>query len=104
MFMIRQGDVLVRQVDAIPAGAKKVAKDKGRVILAYGEVTGHVHAIWNRAVMFRDDGLGQTFLRVEEGGTTVVHEEHAPVDLPAGNYEVVIQREYTPEGLRNVAD
>jgi len=104
MFMIRQGDVLVRQTAEIPASAKPVPKDAGRVILAYGEVTGHAHAIHNRAVMFRDDGLGQTFLQVADGGTELVHEEHGTIAIPTGTFEVVIQREYSPEGLRNVAD
>ena len=34
----------------------------------------------------------------------LLHEEHAPIDLPAGSYIVRIQREYSPEALRNVAD
>ena len=31
--------------DAIPEAAKPVARDHGRVVLAYGEATGHAHAI-----------------------------------------------------------
>ncbi len=42
-------------------------------------------------------------LRIE-GGATFVHEEHGPVTLPPGDYEVTIQREYSPEEIRNVAD
>ncbi len=26
----------------------------------------------------------------------LIHEEHAPIDLPTGAYRVVIQREYEP--------
>ena len=104
MFMIRQGDVLVCEIKEIPTAAKMVAQDAGRVILAYGEVTGHAHAIHNRATMFRaDEGLG-TFLQVEAGGADLVHEEHATIALPAGTYQVVIQREYSPEAIRNVQD
>ena len=104
MFMIRQGDVLVREIKQIPSTAKLVKKDAGRVILAYGEVTGHAHAIHNRATMFRaDEGLG-TYLQVAEGGADLVHDEHATIALPAGTYQVVIQREYQPERIKNVAD
>ena len=42
----RQGDVLIREIDTIPAGGlKKIEKDKVKdaVVLAYGEVTGHHH-------------------------------------------------------------
>ena len=44
-FHVRQGDVLALGVEAIPEDAKPVTRDRGRVILAYGEVTGHAHAI-----------------------------------------------------------
>ena len=43
--MVRQGDVLLVPADEIPDGAKPIARDHGRVVLAYGEVTGHAHAI-----------------------------------------------------------
>lgn len=44
--MLRQGDVLLVEVtEEIPAEAKKVERDHGRVVLAYGEATGHAHAI-----------------------------------------------------------
>ena len=44
MKTYRQGDVLIRQVNEIPSQAK-VKKNVGRIVLAYGEVTGHAHAI-----------------------------------------------------------
>jgi hypothetical protein len=45
LLMMRQGDVLVQRVGNIPKAAKAIRRDAGRVILAYGEVTGHAHAI-----------------------------------------------------------
>ena len=42
---IRQGDVLLVPVASLPAGCVEVPNDKGRIVLAYGEVTGHAHAI-----------------------------------------------------------
>jgi hypothetical protein len=32
------------------------------------------------------------------------HEEHGTVTLPAGNYERILQREYSPSEMRTVAD
>ena len=34
----------------------------------------------------------------------IEHEEHAKIELPSGFFEVRIQREYKPEGIRKVAD
>jgi hypothetical protein len=101
----RQGDVLIRTVDTIPTGAKKIPV-KDRVILAEGEVTGHHHAI---AVV---DGIqidayekdGKTYLHIEGGNAVLSHEEHGHITLGPGNYESWIQREYFPEEIRNVAD
>lgn len=102
----RQGDVLLRKVDhAISVGATKVdwEKKEGRVILAYGEVTGHAHAIGLQfASMFATEA-GQRFLDIKYGAQ-LTHEEHATIEPAPGIYEVIQQREYTPEAIRNVAD
>ena len=45
---IRQGDVFLIKISekaAPPLDAEMIKRDKGRVVLAYGEVTGHAHAI-----------------------------------------------------------
>jgi hypothetical protein len=105
--LFRQGDVLIRECPEPPAISTDVARDKGAVVLAYGEVTGHSHAIHNPKVkLFRDSGNGaSTFLTVADpAGADLQHEEHATINLPAGNYEITIQREYSPEAIRNVAD
>lgn len=43
--ILRQGDVLLTPVKSLPQGCTEVPLDKGRIVLAYGEVTGHAHAI-----------------------------------------------------------
>ena len=107
-----QGDVLIRRVDAMPDDVIPVPRDNNRVILAYGEVTGHAHAIAERDVeMFvapnrspEDEMLNVRFMRVM-AGATIAHEEHGAI-LPApGLYEVRQQRIWTDaeEPLR-VAD
>jgi hypothetical protein len=61
--MMRQGDVLIVPVSSLPAGLEPVKREKGRVVLAHGEVTGHAHAIKDRNVTaFRDEKLNQLFL------------------------------------------
>jgi hypothetical protein len=107
--VLRQGDVLLIPVDAIPAGAKEVKRDdKGRIILAEGEVTGHAHAVLEKnATLFEilgaDGKEAARFLNVGKD-TSVKHEEHGEVQLTKGVYEVRRQREYQPDEIRPVAD
>jgi hypothetical protein len=102
-MMYRQGDVLLVRVDESPAKARVVPRTAGRVILALGESTGHAHAIADPGVELLENAHGRVVI-VPEGGATLSHEEHAPIPLPAGAYRVILQREYRPEGDRNVAD
>lgn len=106
--MYRQGDVLIRPVEKMPRGLKPVPRDNGRVILAYGEVTGHAHAILEEDVQLLAadvEELEQAFLRVESE-CAVVHDEHDTITLPPGDYEVTRQREYTSADMEpaRVAD
>lgn len=103
----RQGDVLIRQVEEIPEGLEKEERDNGRVVLAYGEVTNHCHAIHGLdAAMFRDQGLAKRFLEVTSlDGEPLTHEEHDTIVLPKGKYEIIIQKEYQPGAVpRQVQD
>lgn len=101
--MYRQGDVLLVPVAKIPAKLTPVERQGGRLILALGEATGHAHAVLDaECELVR--GPVTRFLSVGEAGATLSHEEHAPIKLPAGAYRVVLQREYSPEEIRNVAD
>jgi hypothetical protein len=110
-FQARQGDVFIEKIDRIPDSAKKAKPEDGRIILAHGEVTGHAHAYDKRHVaMYRDDGAGSAFVTVNadpatgHGGADLTHEEHSAIKTPTGDYEVIRQREYSPEMIRNVAD
>jgi hypothetical protein len=98
----RQGDVLFKKVKALPDG-KSRKRNTGHIL--EGEATGHIHRVaeLDRAEVleFGKEGL---FLSVTEAGVSIVHEEHKTISLPAGDYEVVRQREYSPEAIRNVAD
>lgn len=100
--MIRQGDVLIVACERDLSSATRVALESGRIVLAHGEATGHAHAIKSRnAVLYEIDG--ERYLRVD-ARVTLRHEEHAPLAIQRGTYQVIRQREYSPEAIRNVAD
>lgn len=107
----RQGDVLIERVKAMPDVAMTEIKTQGRVVLAYGEVTGHAHAIYPEAGVLPAklwDAGAERFLQVMEK-TAIQHEEHARIALEPGIYRVSkfgegTQRSYSPEAIRTIAD
>lgn len=124
--MFRQGDVLIVMVAALAAGAKRRERDNGRVVLAYGEVTGHAHAIERKDVVHYDapnaEAAAQllladagftfevtpvnapSFLEIPTGAE-VLHEEHGTVVLPAGFAVAIRQREWSDaDEPRQIAD
>lgn len=105
-FQSRQGDLYFKIV-AKPRNLGRMKPYKSR-ILAFGEVTGHCHAIKGETeVDSYVDTNGDIYMRslVE---TVVGHDEHADIRLPAGNWICVTrQREYDPiaeDRERKVAD
>lgn len=103
MTHYRQGDVYLLAATVPPAAeARDVAGD---LVLAEGEVTGHAHRIkapGRRLTVWEADG--QRYLEVREP-VTLSHEEHGPIAVEPGTYEVRIQRVYQPGGeIRPVAD
>src|SRR5574341_549052 len=95
MEIYRQGDVLLIKRDRLSEGQLiPIPVDgSGRIVLAYGEVTGHAHAIADTAKARLWDAGAERFLQVLEK-TALVHEEHAPIQLEKGVYEVRRQREW----------
>lgn len=121
---IRQGDVLLVPVATLPADCVEVPHDRGRIVLAYGEVTGHAHAIADhrsdtrpaqRAAEIADAAIsrakarllvspaGERYLEVNEP-VTLSHEEHTAHAIPPGIYKLPQQVEYSPAELRRVED
>jgi len=101
---LRQGDVMLVPA-TIPAGAQPVDRDAGRVILAYGEVTGHAHAIAAPEATLLTDAENARFLRIVGSGATLTHEEHGAVQIAPGEYRVVIGREWSSDmAARPVVD
>lgn len=108
--MVRQGDVLVVPTKVKPTTSAKRITDHGRVILAYGEVTGHAHEVIGvdngdvvPAMELFEEPDG-TRLLVVKREALIQHEEHGRIGLAPGGYQVIRQREYSPEAIRNVAD
>lgn len=108
--MYRQGDVLIvpiaeAQVPPVVSGLQPVARDpRDRMILALGESTGHAHAVVGQGALYPAAALLEPMhLHLPQGGR-VVHEEHATINLPAGWFRVIRQREYEPGAVRVVAD
>jgi hypothetical protein len=100
----RQGDVLLVRVDKAPKG-KRISRERGRLVLAYGEVTGHAHVITSRRAEGIETDLGERFYRVlAQGGVALTHEEHDTIVLPQGDYQDITQVEHSPWGVRQVAD
>jgi hypothetical protein len=90
-MLFQQGDVLIHAVKKIPKGALRVNRQKRGLVLAQGEATGHAHVVKDEVEML-EKGRG-LFIRSERA-FTVVHEEHKPLTIPAGIWEVGKVREY----------
>lgn len=92
----RQGDVLLIEADWPDGEARELARDgDGRLVLAYGEVTGHHHAIAESDASLLQFADGTRYLRVD-APVFMRHEEHRPIPLQSGIFKIVIQREYVP--------
>jgi len=116
MNIYRQGDVLIVEVDGLTGSSRKPEKRVKSVTLALGEATGHSHVLtaedvdvfstWQVNDVTRQTGIEMRpvhAFRIADPGR-VTHEEHAEIELPAGEYLVFIQREYTPAGQVRVYD
>jgi hypothetical protein len=106
-MVIRQGDVVLVRVKAIPKDAVEQPASGNKVILALGEATGHHHRFEFQ------DASHNVKLYVAHGGaryldvsapSALVHEEHDAAMVPAGLYLLPVQVEYSPKELRRVAD
>lgn len=115
-FVVRQGDILLVRVHCAPQGLVRQPTKTGSVTVGYGEVTGHHHtiqdAVWMVApgVLTYDlhqfalgNGTMPVFVVIDEP-TTLTHQEHAPIALDAGVWQVLRQRTYTPERVISVRD
>lgn len=108
-----QGEMLIRRVASFSEAEKTTMKDENGVfILAHSE-TGHHHVIDRKHVeVFEQtenvpEGMGILQMIVKEP-SQITHlrstDTHEPLMVGKGLWEIRLQREYTPEGYRRVAD
>lgn len=97
IVMHRQGDVLMVRVADVPPELVERTSD----VLVEGEATGHAHRLTAGRIWQTREGL--LFLEAR-AGSMIVHEEHAPIELEPGYWQVIRQREYSPEAIRRVRD
>lgn len=91
MKFYQHGDVLLKSIKKIPESkkTKKVGRTNKGFVLAEGEATGHHHVITET----EEQGVelveidGTLYIKAAED-FTVRHEEHKPIKMPKGNYEV----------------
>lgn len=108
MTVLRQGDVALIRVGSLPVGCSEVLPDHGRIILAFGERTGHSHAVYGVTAEQPKVRLwsagAERFLQVLTR-CELVHEEHSAAVLEPGTYLLPGQYEHTEENeVRRVAD
>lgn len=87
----QHGDVKLRKLDSLPAGERKTVSRK-RCVLAEGEHTGHSHTIEDDEAELIQ--IGERMLLSVPNGGTVTHQEHKPIKLAPGIWEVGRVKEY----------
>lgn len=120
----RQGDVLLTPVSQLPMWCTLEPNQDKKIVLAWGEVTGHHHRVEDHVVeqpgaaheiaeaaiarakykarLWRAEN-GERFLEVTET-VNLLHEEHTSHAIPPGIYQLPAQMEYEPSELRRVTD
>jgi hypothetical protein len=103
--LIRQGDVLLVPVDAVPERGLREPEFSRSHVLAEGEATGHAHRLRSKRPAALRRGWGRDrreFVTVPDGADALlVHEEHDPIEVAAGVWELRRQREYEPSRIRS---
>ena len=98
-MLYQQGDVLFKQV----ASTKGKLVEGTPIIVARGEATGHAHRILDDVRALVD---GDTMFIKADKPFTVTHEEHKPVTIPVGIWQVgrVLEYDHFTEEARHVQD
>lgn len=92
-------------IKEIPSEAKSITAENSRIIVAYGESTGHSHSLDStKADLLQVPSQNEIYLLVKQSNALLEHQEHGKIPLTKGAYRVVIQREYDPSGERKVQD
>lgn len=81
----QQGDVLLNKLTNLPTG-KVTLISKGKMVLAEGEVTGHYHGIEESDSELIQ--IGEKMILNLKNTATLFHQEHNPITLEPGVWEV----------------
>lgn len=94
-MILQQGDVILESTDEKPEGAE-VARKNGQLVLAEGEVTGHSHTIDAKDAKMFETSMknAMDFLLVLKSPTTIRHQEHKAIKVPAGKWKIRRVKEY----------
>ena len=95
----QHGDVIIKKVNGVKG------KKLNHLTLAKGEATGHHHTITEgEADLYEHEGV--LFLRVNSERAVITHQEHKPLTIPKGDWEVGIVQEFDflEQEARNVRD
>ncbi len=101
---IQQGDIRIRPRPPITRHMQRVSSP---VVVARGEKTGHQHVLTAPAEVEVYERGGVFYAIVPEGSeATIQHDEHAPVTIAPGTWEIDKVREfdYVARQPRNVSD
>ncbi len=93
--MLQQGDVMLVKTNIDISNATLIKKDARGLVLAEGEVTFHYHGIEaaeDEAELIR---IGEKMLlHVKAPSVTLKHQEHKPIEIEKGIWQVGIVQEY----------
>ncbi len=103
-----QGDIAFTRIDSLPDGVVLARTKRGKYVVARSG-SGHNHVIDEpQAKMYNHSTDPMLSFLVVDSTAYLKHlrefDTHETVQFDKGIYQVNRQREYTPHGLRHVAD
>lgn len=96
---------MLTKIETAPKGGTPIKPRNGRLVLADGEATGHAHTI-DATEDAELIALGEKMLLKLGSQATLTHQEHKPIVLEPGLYEIgrVQEYDYLKQMARPVVD
>lgn len=102
---LRHGDVVIKPITRLPNSLSSEAILANKLVVAYGESTGHSHVLkCAEPIYYYRDG-GKLYFELTDIGT-LTHQEHKTITIEPGSFEIEIERERDPflEEIKQVID
>jgi hypothetical protein len=100
MRILQHGDVILREIEKIPEGFKKIKIEEGFIVEKGEGIHTHVLTATKGCEAYKDD-FGNLLLKIknlsEYKKVTIDHEEHGKMVLPKGIFVKYIENEYDVE-------